>query len=38
MDNNYLGRGNKKYERDMKLCMISYIGILISIALIIITQ
>lgn len=31
-------RSNKKYERDMKLTMISYIGLIITITLILINE
>ena len=37
---NLLGnhRSNKKYERDMRLTMISYIGLIITILLILINE
>ncbi len=37
-NNNYLGRSKKKYERDIKLVGISYIGLILCLLFIIFTQ
>ena len=37
-DNNYLGRGTEKYKRDMKLVGLSYIGLIITLFIILLLK
>ena len=37
-DNNYLGRGTEKYKRDIKLVGLSYIGLIITLFIILLLK